>query len=265
MKRKMCKLNEELYGGVDVSTDRELDIVGAVPIDYADAVNLKRKKNKDLEKTYKELGKRQKEFIDKNHKREELSESLFEDANDVVEKKRVTIDDLAHAMAYTTGFKFDKCKLFIKRAVKGGNFNIRDYLKQLNTWYDAGSPDMTQRARAMNDKVSAAEDANNDLFYKVYDELAAASSDVPSQNYKAIKREFKVSPGTRYRNVTTTTDGEILVQAEGPDSFEFANKVAAHYGVEISEPQKYPEKATDPSQQWFVKIKIPANKLYQQK
>lgn len=71
-----------------------------------------------------------------------------------------------------------------------------------------------------------ADDADEDLWEKVYNELDA------SLDPQDCHREVKARHGARYQNVATDVDGNIVVFGRDEEHLELAKRVAEHYGVE---------------------------------
>lgn len=126
----MNRLNESLFSGMsNLDMDDDIELMGAVPPAYADAINTHQDTKKELEDRFKEQEKEKDAFVKDNHKTEnkpkgtkemkkmKLSESLFEsrDVKDVVwdyvdDRVDTILDNLSQVvMSDVEGYDADWC------------------------------------------------------------------------------------------------------------------------------------------------------------
>lgn len=98
------------------------------------------------------------------------------------------------------------------------------------------------RTRGENEKpedklINQVEDDKELLWMKVYDELSATVDN--EGEGKDVDKELKARRGERYEEVYPGPgDNTIIVYGTKPEDFEFAKKVADHYGVKADAPKE---------------------------
>lgn len=114
--------------------------------------------------------------------------------------------------------------------------------------------------RAPNEKKEKGNYSSEDLWLAVYDELSA---EVDNEGEgKEVNKQLKAKRGERYEKVLPIGDSDIVVYATEPEKFEFAKKVANHYGVTFDEPKLDQNKSTNEYYKYSMRIHIPADDLY---
>lgn len=117
-----------------------------------------------------------------------------------------------------------------------------------------------KRTRGPNEKPDIADYSSEDLWYAVYDELSATTDN--EGEGKTVNKQLKARRGERYEQVYPHGDTDLIVYAMKPEDFEFAKKVADHYGVVAEEPKEDKNPATNGYYKYSMVIRIPADELY---
>lgn len=117
-----------------------------------------------------------------------------------------------------------------------------------------------KRTRGPNEKPDIADYSSEDLWYAVYDELSA-TTDHEGEG-KTVNKQLKARRGERYEHVYPHGDTDLIVYAMKPEDFEFAKKVADHYGVVAEEPKEDRNPTTNGYYKYSMVIRIPADELY---
>lgn len=117
-----------------------------------------------------------------------------------------------------------------------------------------------KRHRSPNEKPDIADYSSEDLWYAVYDELSATTDN--EGEGKTVNKQLKARRGERYEQVYPHGDTDLIVYAMKPEDFEFAKKVADHYGVVAEEPKEDKNPATNGYYKYSMVIRIPADELY---
>lgn len=117
-----------------------------------------------------------------------------------------------------------------------------------------------KRARAENEVKYQRDYSSEDLWLAVYDEL---SSDLDNEGAgQQVDKQIKAKRGERYENVYPHGDSDIIIYATDPSEFEFAKKVAQHYGVTCREPVEDTNPSTNGHYKWSMVIEIPEDELF---
>ena len=77
-----------------------------------------------------------------------------------------------------------------------------------------------------------------------------------------VDKQLKARRGDRYEHVYPHGDSDIVIYATSPEEFEFARKVADHYGVVAEEPKMDGNKLTNSFYKYSMIIRIPEDELY---
>ena len=116
------------------------------------------------------------------------------------------------------------------------------------------------RTRGENEVKYQRDYSSEDLWLAVYDEL---SSEVDNEGSgQQVDKQIKAKRGERYENVYPHGDSDIIIYATKPEEFEFAKKVADHYGVTCREPREDTNPATNGHYKWSMVIEIPEDELF---
>ena len=338
---KISPLNESLLGNTNMEYPADdIEVKGAVPVDFAAAIDEHQKRVEKNKETFKEFKKKAEEFVEENHNREvkgettaemkelKLSESLFEDAAEegkfdkyigqfgsgpcapishLTYWKRHLDDAAKHLNDERFGEMAEKEVVEALDNIKANlqefiDFNtywtkhyelVRQAFKQVieNADVKMGMPESLvaedvdpdffevneddilteapavmepevkkKRTRGPNEKPDIADYSSEDLWYAVYDELSATTDN--EGEGKTVNKQLKARRGERYEQVYPHGDTDLIVYAMKPEDFEFAKKVADHYGVVAEEPKEDKNPATNGYYKYSMVIRIPADELY---
>lgn len=339
---KISPLNESLLGNTNMEYPADdIEVKGAVPVDFAAAIDEHQKRVEKNKETFKEFKKKAEEFVEENHNRKvkgettaemkelKLSESLFEDATEegkfdkyigqfgsgpcapishLTYWKRHLDDAAKHLKDERFGEMAEK---EVTEALDNIKANLQEFI-DFNTYWtkhyelvrqafnqvlenaDAkmGMPESLvaedvdpdffevneddilteapvavmepevkkKRTRGPNEKPDIADYSSEDLWYAVYDELSATTDN--EGEGKTVNKQLKARRGERYEQVYPHGDTDLIVYAMKPEDFEFAKKVADHYGVVAEEPKEDRNPATNGYYKYSMVIRIPADELY---
>ena len=117
-----------------------------------------------------------------------------------------------------------------------------------------------KRPRAENEKKWIGDYSSEDLWLAVYDELSATTDN--EGKGQQVDKQIKARRGERYEHVYPHGDSDIIIYATKPEEFEFAKKVANHYGVVAEEPKEDTNKLTNGFYKYSMIIRIPEEGLY---
>lgn len=102
--------------------------------------------------------------------------------------------------------------------------------------------------------------SSEDLWLAVYDELSATTDN--EGDGQQVNKQIKAKRGERYEKVFPHGDTDIIIYAPSIEKFEFAKKVADHYGVTYDEPREDKNKSTNGFYRYSMVIHIPEDELY---
>lgn len=111
-----------------------------------------------------------------------------------------------------------------------------------------------ERKRSKNDSKEDRLYSSEDLWLQVYDEL---STDIRNAGANDVHKELKAKRGERYEQVFPHGDNDIIVYGTRPEDFEFARRVADHYGVKAEEPKEDKNSKTNKYYKYSMVIRIP--------
>ena len=117
-----------------------------------------------------------------------------------------------------------------------------------------------KRTRSPNEVKHQGDYSSEDLWLAVYDELSA---EVDNEGEgQQVNKQIKARRGERYEKVLPIGDSDIIVYATKPEEFEFAKRVADHYGVTYDEPKEDKNRSTNDYYKYTMRIHIPMDSLY---
>ena len=339
---KISPLNESLLGNTNMEYPADdIEVKGAVPVDFAAAIDEHQKRVEKNKETFKEFKKKAEEFVEENHNREvkgettaemkelKLSESLFEDAAEegkfdkyigqfgsgpcapishLTYWKRHLDDAAKHLNDERFG---EMAEEEVAEALDNIKANLQEFIDFNTYWtkhyelvrqafsqvienaavkmgmpeslvaedvdpdfFEVNEDDILteapvavmepevkkKRTRGPNEKPDIADYSSEDLWYAVYDELSATTDN--EGEGKTVNKQLKARRGERYEQVYPHGDTDLIVYAMKPEDFEFAKKVADHYGVVAEEPKEDKNPATNGYYKYSMVIRIPADELY---
>lgn len=224
---KPTPLNEALLGNCNMeSPEDDVCVVGTSTVGFADAINTHKAIQNKVDKDLKDFKKNAKEFVDRNHKREVKTEKT----------KEMKLMKLSEEL-----FEDAKDVTLNKDSLVEGPAK--------------------KRTRSENEKKWIGDYSSEDLWYAVYDELSATTDNEGSG--QQVNKQIKARRGERYENVYPHGDNDIIIYATKPEEFEFARRVADHYGVIAEEPKQDTNKNTNGFYKYSMIIRIPEDGLYQ--
>ncbi len=260
-------LNEHILGKCNMEyPDNVSEVVGTVSVDYAKAIKDRRDLEKKVKDDFKDQDTLTKEFVKKNanidlkeyklkalKNKNSLKESLYmklykraEQLADELDRIIADLGEIEDIDEYLTSSDFDHLN---KASEALQDFAVHySFVMDNEDVFEGLTEDETEKKRVRGEKESPEDKLINQvstdrdiLWIRVYDELSAEVDDEKSPD---VTKQIKARRGERYREVYPgPSDYDITVYGTKPEDFEFARKVADHYGVDIGEPKKSINKA----------------------
>ena len=100
--------------------------------------------------------------------------------------------------------------------------------------------------------LKEAKEEEDDLWTRIYNNLAT-QLDVNEVN-REVPDTFR---GCRYNELRTDYNGNIIVYGTKPEEFDFAKKVADHYGVTYDEVKEDKNSRTNSYYKYYMTIHVP--------
>jgi len=116
-------------------------------------------------------------------------------------------------------------------------------------------PETKKRVRSPNEEKDPWDYSSEDVWYAVYDELSASVDN--EGKGQQVDKQIKAKRGERYEHVYPHGEKDIIVYAKSPEEFEFAKKVADHYGVTCEEPKRDENKNSNGFYKYSMVINMP--------
>ena len=270
-------LNEAIIGNCNMEKpEKEIETSGAVPEVYADAINQRKRRVKQIEDDFKESDKNIDEFVKDSSdntvkgtadmKKMHLSEHLFEEltSTKLYKKAEEVADDLSdvlkaiRALDNTEDYIDEESIEYIVKAIDG----LQDFAFAYSTIMDredifeaTGTTVKKKRTRGPNEEKWGIDYSDTDLWLQIYDELdASLGNEGPGEQ---VNRFLKPKRGERYEYIYPHGQNDIIVGATKPEDFAFANKVADFYGVTTEAPKEDKNSRTNSYYKWSMVIRIP--------
>ena len=135
---------------------------------------------------------------------------------------------------------------------------FEDYIDEATA---VAEPPVKKRTRGENEKKWIGDYSSEDLWLAVYDELSAEIDN--EGKGQQVDKQIKARKGERYEHVyPDANSNDIIVYGTDLDKFEFAKRVADHYGVEYDEPKEDKNSRTNDYYKYSMRIRIPEDGLY---
>ena len=116
-------------------------------------------------------------------------------------------------------------------------------------------PETKKRVRSPNEEKDPWDYSSEDVWYAVYDELSASVDN--EGKGQQVDKQIKAKRGERYEHVYPHGEKDIIVYAKDPEEFEFAKRVADHYGVTYEEPKRDENRNTNGFYKYSMVINMP--------
>lgn len=116
-------------------------------------------------------------------------------------------------------------------------------------------PETKKRVRSPNEEKDPWDYSSEDVWYAVYDELSASVDN--EGKGQQVDKQIKAKRGERYEHVYPHGEKDIIVYAKDPEEFEFAKKVAKHYGVTCEEPKRDENRNSNGFYKYSMVINMP--------
>ena len=116
-------------------------------------------------------------------------------------------------------------------------------------------PETKKRVRSPNEEKDPWDYSSEDIWYAVYDELSASVDN--EGKGQQVDKQIKAKRGERYEHVYPHGEKDIIVYAKDPEEFEFAKKVAKHYGVTCEEPKRDENRNSNGFYKYSMVINMP--------
>lgn len=142
----------------------------------------------------------------------------------------------------------------------GGSKEMKKMHLSESLFEDVVEEPVKKRTRSENEKKERRDYSSEDLWLAVYDELSATTDNEGAG--QQVDKQIKARRGERYEHVYPHGDSDIVIYATKPEEFEFAKKVADHYGVIAEEPKEDKNKNTNGFYRYSMIIRIPEEDLY---
>lgn len=112
-----------------------------------------------------------------------------------------------------------------------------------------------KRVRSPNEEKDPWDYSSEDIWYAVYDELSASVDN--EGKGQQVDKQIKAKRGERYEHVYPHGEKDIIVYAKSPEEFEFAKRVADHYGVTCEEPKRDENRNSNGFYKYSMVINMP--------
>lgn len=258
-------LDESMLGDCNMEVpEGEVTTTGTVPEVYADAINQRRKHEKDYKEDFKEQDDVTDKFVKEQEKtvNSKLDESLLEAFDEKLYKDAENISDSINEFVKKAKTAEQLSEQDAQRLTKVAN-QFADFAVRYSTimdnenLFEAVEEPPVKKKRTRGPKVVdwAIDISDTDLWLQVYDELDAALGE--EGEGKGVHRFMKAKKGERYQYVVPFGDNDIMVAAPNKDDFDFAKRVADYYGVKMEGPFEDRNKRTNEYYKYYVIIRIP--------